>query len=399
MDCSACGFRLGSHDAFCPQCGKAATPTVSSLPPEEIPPAPVQLSSAEGRLWKARILVALGLAVFTVLFTVQLQPVAAWLGTIAAVVFVFGWSLRNIQYSDKIAFIILSVCFVAVAQWISLSIKKTPSGTSTSSLQRQTARAEPSDSTPTAQSQVVRPTVPPPKFGIYKFKPDGAVSVVVPVNTTDEQLKSLLWFFRDKVRSHQFKDIGLTHGTSKQWGNIGYLSGMISVYRGEKCANEPFADNVGPCGYGEHDDAYYQWGIDGDQNKDGGSIVVKGNDVQVFDYKDGWQVAPGVAASIDEETKSEQAARDEFAQRLQQRLTSTGYDIKVWAHGEGDTEERKLVLNSDIFKDTPTRVQFINGVLPSWKKDLCKVGFRTVELRRGSVFELGQDYSLGCETL
>ena len=58
-----------------------------------------------------------------------------------------------------------------------------------------------------------------------------------------------------------------------------------------------------------------------------------------------------------------------------------------------------LVLDSEIFKDTAARVQFINGVLPSWKKDLCKVGFRTVKLRRGSTFELGQDYSLGCETL
>jgi len=32
----------------------------------------------------------------------------------------------------------------------------------------------------------------------------------VPVNTIDEQLKSLLWQFREKVRSHQFEDIGLT---------------------------------------------------------------------------------------------------------------------------------------------------------------------------------------------
>lgn len=399
MYCSACGFRVGSSEAFCPQCGKATTPTVPTPPPQGIPPASVQTSSAEGRLWKARIWVAFAVAAFTVLVTVHLQPVAAWLGIIAAVVFILAWSLRTIQYRHKIAFVILSVCSVAVVQWISLSIKKTPSGSSTSSPQQQTAQAEASESTATAQPQVVRPTVPPPEFRIYKFKTDEGISVVVPVNTTDEQLKSLLWFFRDKVRSHQFKDIGLTHGTSKQWGNIGYLSGMISVYRGERCANEPFADNVGPCGYGEHDDAYYQWGIDGDQNKDAGSIVVKGNDVQVFEYKDGWQVAPDVAANIDQETKSEQAARDEFAQRLQQRLTSMGYDITVWAHGEGDTQERDLVLDSDMFKDTATRVQFINNVLPSWKKDLCKVGFRTVKLRRGSVFELGEDYSLGCENL
>ena len=111
---------------------------------------------------------------------------------------------------------------------------------------------------------------------------------MVPVNTTDEQLKSLLWFFREKVRSNKFKDIGLTKTTAKQWGNAGYLSGMLSVYRGEKCANELYIDTNGPCGYGEHDDALYQWGIEGDPNKDSGSIKVQGDDIVVFDYEDNW---------------------------------------------------------------------------------------------------------------
>ena len=263
----------------------------------------------------------------------------------------------------------------------------------------ETAKVESTSSPGATQPQIVRPTIPPPKFRIYKYKTDEGISVVVPVNTTDEQLKSLLWLFRDKVRSHEFKDIGLTHGTAKQWGNVGFLSGMISIYRGEKCANELFIDTDGPCGYGEHDDASYQWGIDGDQNKDAGSIVAKGNEVAVFDYHDGWQVAPEVSTNIEQQAKSEQDAREEFARRLQQRLTSMGYDITAWSHSEGAQQGSQLVLDSEIFKDTATRVQFINGVLPSWKKDLCKVGFRTVKLRRGSTFELGQDYSLGCATL
>lgn len=50
--------------------------------------------------------------------------------------------------------------------------------------------------------QVVRPSAPPPKFQIYKYDPDGTVAIVVPVNTTDEQLKSLLWLFRERVRTH-----------------------------------------------------------------------------------------------------------------------------------------------------------------------------------------------------
>jgi hypothetical protein len=92
-----------------------------------------------------------------------------------------------------------------------------------------------------------------------------------------------------------------------------------------------------------------------------------------------------------------QQTRQAFAQDLQQRLTSMGYDITVWVHGEGADSGHELNLDSEIFKDTATRVQFINSVLPEWKKDLCQVGFRQVKLRQGGTFELGQDYSLRCE--
>jgi hypothetical protein len=91
-----------------------------------------------------------------------------------------------------------------------------------------------------------------------------------------------------------------------------------------------------------------------------------------------------------------QQTREAFAQDLQKRLTGMGYDINVWVHGEGANAGHELNLDSEMFKDTATRVQFINDVLPEWKKDLCKVGFRQVKLRQGGTFELGQDYSLGC---
>jgi hypothetical protein len=93
-----------------------------------------------------------------------------------------------------------------------------------------------------------------------------------------------------------------------------------------------------------------------------------------------------------------QQTREAFAQDLQQRLTSMGYDITVWVHGEGANSGHELNLDSEMFKDTATRVQFINSVLPAWKNDLCKVGFRQVKLRQGGTFELGQDYSLGCRS-
>jgi hypothetical protein len=140
--------------------------------------------------------------------------------------------------------------------------------------------------------------IPPPTFQVFKFETDVPTSYVVPVNTTDEELKSLLWLFRQKVRAGEFKDIGIPRPTSKQWGELGYKSGMLIVYRGNRCADEEYISDselkkghLGACGYGEHDDAYYQWGIDADPNKDGAGIRDKeGNLITVFDYKDNWRL-------------------------------------------------------------------------------------------------------------
>jgi hypothetical protein len=140
-----------------------------------------------------------------------------------------------------------------------------------------------------------RPTIPPPKFRFYRSKFNEGVSVVVSPVTTDEQLKSLLWLFREKVRSHRFKDIGITQPISMNFWKEGYLSGIISVYRGDKCAGENFLDVVGPCGQGEHDAAFYQWGfkVDGVFQTDADDGIINssdGNDTRVFNYTDQWQL-------------------------------------------------------------------------------------------------------------
>ena len=148
-----------------------------------------------------------------------------------------------------------------------------------------------------ASSQVQETTVariPPPKFRVFRSKPDEDTTYIVAVDTTDEQLKSLLWFFREKVRTSKFREIGITQPTAKQWGEYGYKSGMLAVYRGNKCVNEGYVvvetGKLGPCGWGEHDAAYYQWGINADPNKDDAAIRdSNGNLVPVFDYKDNWQ--------------------------------------------------------------------------------------------------------------
>ncbi len=337
MYCQNCGSTVSQNARFCESCGKPQSP---------VPPPTATVNAAEVSRQGA-------------------QP--------------------KKRPQSKILWLIMGGIVLAVVGGI---IGRSPSDSSTSATQQSPAP------TATPQPQIVRPSIPPPKFQIYKFDPVQPTAVVVPVNTTDEQLKSLLWFFREKIRSHQLKDIGLTQATVGD-----EHSGILAVYREKKCANENYVGTTGPCGYGDHDDALYQWGIEGDPNKDAGSIRVKGDDNAVFDYKDGWQVAPEIQAQLDQQAKAEQEAKDIFAHNLQQRLTAMGYDINVWVHGEGNDRGRELNLDSEMFKDTATRVQFINSVLPQWKRDLCKVGFREVKLRQGGTFELGQDYSLGCENL
>ncbi len=68
----------------------------------------------------------------------------------------------------------------------------------------------------------------PPKFLLYKSKTSGATSYVVPLTTTNEELKTLLWFFRRKVRSRAFAQIGITKPTSKNWGKYNYNYGIFA---------------------------------------------------------------------------------------------------------------------------------------------------------------------------
>ena len=153
---------------------------------------------------------------------------------------------------------------------------------------------------PEATATVDMPTAPPPHFRIYRAKFDSYsknvfVSIVVPIGTTDEQLKSLLWFLRRNVRSRRFKDIGIT----KPIIQLG--SGQMNVFRGEKCASEviddlnPATTSLGPCGYGDHHSAFYEWDLSADENtdqdKDDAMLISEnGNSTLFFDQKtDHWK--------------------------------------------------------------------------------------------------------------
>jgi hypothetical protein len=125
-----------------------------------------------------------------------------------------------------------------------------------------------------------RPTIPPPNFRLYRPTMNEELSIVVVVSpaTTDEELNSLLWHFREKVRSHRFKDLGINHPTAE--GRKDYSSGSISVYRGARCAGESFSDVVGagPCGQGSHRAAEYHWG----EPRDNGEIDTDADSAGIY---------------------------------------------------------------------------------------------------------------------
>ena len=271
-----------------------------------------------------------------------------------------------------------------------------------------TSTPGPSAATTKASEPVAKPASPPPTFRLYRFKFDDStggsiISYVVPANTSDDQLKSLVWLFRKKVRSQKFRDISITQPTSRNFGKKGYIQGILSIYRGEKCAAEGFSDSAGPCGFGEHDDAYYQWGVFGDNpnngidpNKDEAGIrLASGNMSKVFDYKDSWQPTK---TETDKEKEAEEAAtqqllerkREQYANALHASLREQGYDITVTELGD------RLILAADFFKDTSTRVQFLALIRKS-DAELCKMGFRAVNLSGSGFFSGGDNYSLGCK--
>ncbi len=219
MFCNACGQQVSEDSGFCSRCGKPL-PKYSS---------PTTRSAAS-------------------------QPAFA------------GRANSKLGADPKVwvAAVVLLLLLVLVV--VSFNTRQLPTAQPQSTAQQQPP-AQPSTAQAEMKAEAVttanRPKTPPPQFRIYRSKLDQGTSIVVLPTTTDEQLKSLLWLLREKIRSHRFKEIGITQPTAKQWGKKGYLSGIISVYRGDKCANEEFADSAspGPCGQGEHDSAVYQWGL------------------------------------------------------------------------------------------------------------------------------------------
>jgi hypothetical protein len=145
-----------------------------------------------------------------------------------------------------------------------------------------------------------KPTLPPPKFRVFRQEAGRPVSVVVAHTASDEDLRSLLWLFREKVRERRFSELGL----KKEAGpaSTGFSAGMIDVFRDVKYANEPFTRKEGEA---TRADAIYGWGLDRVSDHD--QAFVKGADgssVKVFDYSDNWQLPVDEQQRVDAEKKA-----------------------------------------------------------------------------------------------
>lgn len=228
-------------------------------------------------------------------------------------------------------------------------------------------------------------TIPPPRYRMYRQDPNsGLVAMVVDTNTTEEQLKSLLWFFRQKVRSQRLRDLNVR---SELEG-----SGIILVYRGARCAYEQFTDQLGPCGYGDHNSAFIQWGISGDAKKDTAALVGKNGEMStVFDYSDGWQLP----AEDQTKLQADREQRENFAVALLGSFENEGLDIVP------SVDDMTLDLDSKSFEDGSTHRAFVRQMFSERNmiKQLCDKGFRSLKvghLKGILEGEVGERFSLGC---
>lgn len=260
----------------------------------------------------------------------------------------------------------------------------------------------PSPAMTAAKPQVVPPSLPPPQYHVFKQKIDEGVSYVVPVDTRGEQLVSLLWLFRKNIRSLQFASLGIKGPTSRNFGKDNYNSGILTVYRGSRCANEPFVETGGPCGKGDHSVAVYVWNFNGNSANETGTLrSANGEEKNIFDQNDSWALPPELEAKRKEaelqkrqEEDTAKAIRGLYARMVEEKLRQSGYDISVL---ESPVDVGEIVIDADMFKDQNTRVMFIRNTLPTMTAPLCKVGFTSIKISRGSMFSDSNEYSLGCK--
>jgi hypothetical protein len=281
-----------------------------------------------------------------------------------------------------------STVFLCLALALASGCKSTPAPTKTTT--PSTAQTSPvMDETARANAAKLAAAHPP--FKLFLQKIDMPTILVVPETTTDDQLKSLLWYLRTKVRSGQFKDLGL-QPTASLFDRAGYSSGVLNIYRGPRCAREMYL-TTNPCGASIHRSASYHWGEGGNRQADGADYVTQsGTEVQLFDATDGWQTDAEAATDPDGTKARQSAARIKYSLTETARQVRQRTDIRFSV----DVPTDELDVISYQFATDQGQKTFLNELLTLNRDQLCTLGFKTVSLGvRGAP---GRPYPIDCPT-
>ena len=228
-----------------------------------------------------------------------------------------------------------------------------------------------------------------PTFKVFLQSTEIPTILVVPENTTDDQLVDLLWYLRTEVQSGHFKQLGLKP-TTTVYGVPGYSSGTLSIYRGEKCAREMYT-RTDPCGASIHKAATYHWGDGGDSTADGADIVTQsGTDKPVFTSEDGWQTEQQAQADPDGHLR--QAAKSRVQYAIKQNADATKQRTQVrYAIAQPDTTLRVI---SYMLANDEGQKSFFEQFWTLEDDHLCALGFKALEL--GPEGKPGKMYPIQC---
>ena len=243
----------------------------------------------------------------------------------------------------------------------------------------------------TARAAATQSAAQHPDFKVFLQKIDMPAIVVVPENTTDDQLKNLLWFLRIKVREGKFKELGL-HPTTTLFDMPGYSSGVINIYRGARCAKEMYTtDGPDPCGASIHKSASYHWGDGGDPRADGGDIDASGvPDTLLFTADDGFQTDEEAAKDPTGSLHKAAVARIRFTTGENAKQTKQHTDIRFYI----DQPDDQLNVVSYQLASEAGQQTFLKQLLILDQDRLCPLGFKSINLGvRGSP---GKPYPLTC---
>jgi hypothetical protein len=243
----------------------------------------------------------------------------------------------------------------------------------------------------TARATITTTAAQHPSFKVFLQKIDLPTILVVPEATTDDQLKSLLWFLRIQVRDGNFKALGL-HPTATVFDKPSYTSGVLNIYRGDRCAREMYiTTGPDPCGPSIHKSASYHWGDGGDPRSDGGDIDPAGGpDTLLFTADDGFQTDTEAAQDPTGALHKATVARIQYTTAQNAKQTKQRTDIRFSI----DQPDDQLNIVSYQLATEAGQKTFLSQLLILEQDHLCPLGFKSIHL--GTRTSPGKSYPLAC---